>query len=251
MVNVIDESKRFNANKLGCYLAFVAGAVNSGGFLAIGRYTSHMTGIVSELSDNIFLHNFAIIKIVLVSISCFMAGAVLSTILVNFGKSLKLKSKYAIVFMLEGLMILIFGLAAHLFSSHDNIFILMILTALMGLQNATMTKISYARIRTTHITGMITDISIEIGKFISRIIFPEKNHHRIIVNKQYLMIHVKMVSSFLFGGICGAYGFGSYGYSYVFALSMLLIVISLPSFIYEVKLRLRFIRRLKNLSKNL
>ena len=32
---------------LGCVLAFVAGAANAGGFLAVRQYTSHMTGIVS------------------------------------------------------------------------------------------------------------------------------------------------------------------------------------------------------------
>ena len=43
---------------LGVLLAFVAGALNAGGFLAIGQYTSHMTGIVSAAADNIVLGHF-------------------------------------------------------------------------------------------------------------------------------------------------------------------------------------------------
>ena len=41
--------------RLGAALAFVAGAANAGGFLAVGQYTSHMTGMVSAMADNLVL----------------------------------------------------------------------------------------------------------------------------------------------------------------------------------------------------
>ena len=45
-----------DANRLlGLSLAFVAGAMNAGGFLAVDQYTSHMTGIVSSLADAVAL----------------------------------------------------------------------------------------------------------------------------------------------------------------------------------------------------
>jgi hypothetical protein len=37
--------------RLGQSLAFVAGAANAGGFLAVKQYTSHMSGIVSAIAD--------------------------------------------------------------------------------------------------------------------------------------------------------------------------------------------------------
>lgn len=40
----------------------------------------------------------------------------------------------------------------------------MLLCFIMGLQNAIITKLSQARIRTTHITGLVTDMGIELGK---------------------------------------------------------------------------------------
>ena len=49
---------RRNDLMLGAILAFVAGAINAGGFLAIGHYTSHMTGIVSAIADNLALGNY-------------------------------------------------------------------------------------------------------------------------------------------------------------------------------------------------
>ena len=41
--------------RLGYALAFVAGAANAGGFLAVHQYTSHMTGMVASMSDGIVL----------------------------------------------------------------------------------------------------------------------------------------------------------------------------------------------------
>jgi len=41
--------------QLARYLAFIAGATNAGGFLAVKQYTSHMSGIVSAMTDNLAL----------------------------------------------------------------------------------------------------------------------------------------------------------------------------------------------------
>ena len=46
---------------LGFTLAFVAGAINAGGFLAVQQYTSHMTGIVSAMADNIVLGTYDLV----------------------------------------------------------------------------------------------------------------------------------------------------------------------------------------------
>jgi len=47
------ERSRAANRELGHYLAFVAGAVNAGGLLVVGQYTSHMTGITSAMADNL------------------------------------------------------------------------------------------------------------------------------------------------------------------------------------------------------
>lgn len=50
----VDRSTRANV-RLGATLAFVAGAANAGGFLAVGQYTSHMTGVLSSVADHLRL----------------------------------------------------------------------------------------------------------------------------------------------------------------------------------------------------
>lgn len=51
--------------KLGTVLAFVAGAANAGGFLAVGQYTSHMTGMLSSVADNVVLGQFTLAALLL------------------------------------------------------------------------------------------------------------------------------------------------------------------------------------------
>jgi len=72
--------------RLGRALAFVAGAVNAGGFFAVGQYTSHMSGIVSALADNAVLGDVALVLAGTISLLAFFVGAATSAILINWGR---------------------------------------------------------------------------------------------------------------------------------------------------------------------
>ncbi|MGE0755189.1 MAG: DUF1275 family protein [Alphaproteobacteria bacterium] len=54
MENVLDKNAIIY---WGLILAFVAGAINASGFLAVGYYTSDMSGMASSIADYIILHN--------------------------------------------------------------------------------------------------------------------------------------------------------------------------------------------------
>ena len=64
--------------QLGFALAFVAGAINAGGFLAVQQYTSHMTGIVSSMADKLALGAYDLVWIGLGGLLSFLAGAAAS-----------------------------------------------------------------------------------------------------------------------------------------------------------------------------
>jgi uncharacterized membrane protein YoaK (UPF0700 family) len=68
---------------LGFVLAFVAGATNAGGFLAVHEYTSHMTGIVSAMADDIALGTYAVALTGAGALLSFLAGAASSAVMVN------------------------------------------------------------------------------------------------------------------------------------------------------------------------
>jgi uncharacterized membrane protein YoaK (UPF0700 family) len=80
----------------------------------------------------------------------------------------------------------------------------------MGLQNAIVTKASRAEIRTTHVTGLVTDIGIELGKlaYWNR----DSIAGRVTADRQRLALLSSLLAMFLCGGIAGAFGFKYLGF---------------------------------------
>ena len=152
---------------LGFALAFVAGAINAGGFLAVQQYTSHMTGIVSAMADNIALGAYDLVLGGAGGLLSFLLGAACSAIMVNYSRRRRLHGEFALPLLLEAFLLLCFGLLGARLATVAGLFVpvtVMLLCFIMGLQNALITKLSKADIRTTHITGIVTDIGIELGK---------------------------------------------------------------------------------------
>ena len=93
---LVGRDRTVKANRqLGWFLAFVAGAINAGGFLAVQQYTSHVTGIVSAVADNLVLGQLGLVVDGIVAVLTFMMGAMCSAILVNFARRKAMASEYA------------------------------------------------------------------------------------------------------------------------------------------------------------
>ena len=213
---------------LGTLLAFVAGAVNAGGFIAIGKYTSHMTGILSAMADDVALGGFGMVGIGLLALTCFMAGAGVSAILINWGRRNVRNRQYVYPLFLEAILLICFAAAGLLQPAAFIAVAAPLLCFIMGLQNATITKISGARVRTTHVTGMVTDIGIELGKsaYWNRHLDPGKV--RVQPNLAKLVILLQMVGMFFTGGVIGAIGYGFFGFAFSVPIAILLLAMVLP-----------------------
>jgi uncharacterized membrane protein YoaK (UPF0700 family) len=216
--------------RLGITLAGVAGAVNAGGFLAIGQYTSHMSGIASSLADNLALGNFAMVLAAAIAMFAFLAGAASSAILINWGRRRKTRSMYAMPLALEGLLLFCFGMVgANL--EHDRLLFVpatvILLCYTMGLQNAMITKISKAEIRTTHVTGLVTDLGIEIGKaFYWNRNVTSSDAGYVRADSRRLALLATLLTTFVLGGLAGAIAFKHLGYAASVPIAMLLLVLS-------------------------
>lgn len=157
-------SERGNAH-LAFVMAVVAGAINAVGFVAVAIYTSHMTGMTASVSDHVAAAEWRLILPPGTAILAFLAGAASTAILFNWMRRRETSGRFAVVLLLEALLVLLFGLLAEaLDAAGGELLIIAVLGFVMGLQNALITKVSGARIRTTHVTGMVTDIGIELGK---------------------------------------------------------------------------------------
>ncbi|MDP2305158.1 MAG: YoaK family protein [Pseudomonadota bacterium] len=212
--------------RLGALLAFVAGATNAGGYLAVGQYTSHMTGMVSSVADFLVLGDVTLAMGAAVSVLMFLFGAMTSSLLVNWSRRRNLHSRFALPLLLEALLLLVFGVMGA--SVHLSMFAVPATVALlcfiMGLQNAVITKISNAVIRTTHLTGLITDLGIELGKMVYINRTPGEDH----VHADYAKLRVQalLIGSFVLGAGFGAVGFKAVGFSITIALSVALVAVS-------------------------
>lgn len=223
-----DRSEAANRH-LGFTLAFVAGATNAGAFLAVKQYTSHMTGIVSSMSDNLALGDLASVLSALGGLISFVAGAATSAILVNHARRRQLQSEYAFPLLLEAGLLLCFGLLGAQLSSIEGLFVpatVMLLCFMMGLQNAVISKLSNAEIRTTHVTGIITDIGIELGKLLYWNRHTRPGQPEVLANRSRLRVLSILALSFFGGGVVGALGFNHAGYIATVPLALLLVLMA-------------------------
>ncbi len=223
---------------LGLLLAFNAGALNAGGFLVLHMYTSHMTGFASQLADGAVLLNARLMLNALGAILAFVGGAALCAVLVNWGRQHRLHSVYALPLLLEALMMFPFGLMGAVTLNWNTPFsvplTVLLLSFMMGLQNAVASKTSGGSIRTTHMTGNITDLGMELGKLLywnstrKAVAAPVRHDH------QRMQLAGGLIAMFVLGGVAGALGFKYVGFICVVPLAALLLALSVPPFLRDI-----------------
>jgi uncharacterized membrane protein YoaK (UPF0700 family) len=234
--------KRRNANNnasLGVLLAFLAGAINAGGFFLVNNYTSHMTGIISAAADNIAVGEYFNALLMIFYIICFVLGAMFTALITLVAKKYHLNSQYALPLILEALIIAVFSLL-WIFTDIQIPYFISALCFLMGLQNALIAKASSAIIRTTHISGMATDLGIEIGRYIFF-----RRGSDIASNLNNAKRHIAIISFFFIGGILGAISVKSIGVYTFLALSTMLALITFPIVFKDLAIYVKLLMRRK------
>jgi uncharacterized membrane protein YoaK (UPF0700 family) len=216
---------------LGMWLAFIGGAMNAGAFLAVKQYTSHMTGIVSSMADGLALGDFKLVLAGLGALVCFMIGAAVSEILIMWARNHNLTSEYALCLTLEAVLLLAFGVLGEYFHHVMGLFVsttVMLLCFTMGLQNAIITRISSALIRTTHMTGIATDIGIEVGRMCYWNTKADKEDASYIrANRDRFWLFLNLLLMFFVGGVAGAFGFKTIGYWATVPLALILLTLAI------------------------
>ena len=226
---------------LGGLLAFNAGAINAGGFMAVHTYTSHMTGFVSLIADNLVLGNLSLVLAGLGALLAFCAGAMVTAILVNWTRRRQLRSTYALPLLLAALLLLMFGLVGANLDRNTPFSVpltVLLLAFLMGLQNAVVSKISSAQVRTTHMTGVITDLGIELGKLVYWNRGGSPSQPDVLANRSKLRLFGLLLGMFLLGGIAGAAGFKYLAFASVVPLALALLALCLPPIVGDLRTRL-------------
>ncbi|WP_207771051.1 YoaK family protein [Kumtagia ephedrae] len=206
---------------LAAILSGVAGALNSAGFHALGFFSANMTGNASLLSDMLAMGRFSSAMMFGVVILAFVGGAFTATNWIESGRSRGVRAIYAYVIAAEGLAIALLGAVAFLLpSGWDDYCLFLALSFLMGLQNATTTRISNARVRTTHVSGMATDIG--IGLALLRRPAGRDNPEQKGVGAR-LRLHGVGIASFVVGGLAGVLLYEQLGGGLLIAAGIMLL----------------------------
>ncbi|HJU84499.1 MAG TPA: YoaK family protein, partial [Holophagaceae bacterium] len=229
-------------------MAFVAGAVNAGGFLAVAHYTSHMTGVASQMADATAIGDYAVMLTALGMMICFMGGAFTSTVLVSLGKRRRMPGRYALSLLVESGLLLAFGYLGARLQAHEVLDLeltgaVALLCFIMGMHNAVTTNISGAQVRTTHMTGNVTDIGIELAKLAYINTKRHADAPPILADRGKLKLVGLLLVSFLLGGVVGALGFKHIGFKTVLPLAAFLCFLAARPALLELRLLIRHVKR--------
>lgn len=148
--------------RIASLLSFVAGMVNVAGFLAVKRLTTNVTGHFAFFVDEVFKLNFLQGLIYFLYIFFFFLGSFISSLLVETISRRNEQYIYTVPASIESIILLTIGIfGSRLIAGYPDIIAFALLFA-MGLQNSMVTMISKATVRTTHLTGLFTDLGIEM-----------------------------------------------------------------------------------------
>jgi uncharacterized membrane protein YoaK (UPF0700 family) len=228
--SIAGRHRTLRANRhLAFVLSTIAGAINAGGFLVVGQFTSHMSGIVSTMAENLAAGMLGLLLTGGVSLLFFLAGAASSAIMIQWSRKRELEAEYAWPLIAEAILLLFFALLGGNVANYEWLFVpvtVLLLCFIMGLQNAMITKLSHGEIRTTHITGMVTDIGIELGNafYWNSQRHPDKHVRANTGKLKNLLI---LVMLFFLGGAIGSFGFKHVGFCFTLLPAVMLILLAL------------------------
>jgi uncharacterized membrane protein YoaK (UPF0700 family) len=189
-----------------------------------------MSGIVSALADNLVIGETMLLVGGLSALVAFIAGAAASAMLINWGRRRQAHSEYAMPLLIEAALLLVFGFLGSNLEQHRVLFMpatVALLCFVMGLQNAIITKISKAEIRTTHVTGLVTDIGIELGKlFYWNLGEAHDGTAKVRADRARLRLLSSLLGMFVAGALAGAFGFKHAGFIATVPLATILVALA-------------------------
>jgi|688.fasta_scaffold153269_2 uncharacterized membrane protein YoaK (UPF0700 family) len=198
-------------------LAFQAGFINAGGFLACHRFVSHVTGYGTQVGLKFSEGSFWVALEMILAPLSFILGASFSAYLIDRrifqGKEPRVRTSLvtqsALLFI-----VFVFGEAGFFGEFGEPLVLqrdfelLFTLCFICGMQNATFTCLTNGQIRTTHMTGLSTDL----GMNLVRIPYLPVDEQEKKYQKQMNWLRFYTFMSFMLGSAIAAIVFDRIGY---------------------------------------
>ena len=216
--------------RLAVLLCFTAGMVNAAGLFAFSVLTTNVTGHAALLAHKLATGDLQAAWIIVLWLLLFLTGAFFSSFCIGRVGQNK-RFAYTLPIIIEIIILLLVGGFGHTINQSviKTAYFAGSLLFAMGMQNAFVSTISGYVVRTTHLTGMFTDLGIDLYALISA---PRRN---IAVIKRKIILRLVIIFFFLAGGIVGGYAFLSLKY-YTFYLPALILVIAMFYDAFRIRL---------------
>ncbi|MRI33465.1 DUF1275 domain-containing protein [Endozoicomonas sp. OPT23] len=209
----------------GVLLTLSAGLVNSVALLSFSNQAvTHVTGSVTLASTALAQQNWAVLSHLSMVVFCFFLGAVLGGVITR-GSRLRLGRRYGVALIVECFLLLV----SMMLFKHSSFWGQMFASLACGLQNALVSTFSHAVIRTTHMSGIVTDLGAKIGYWLSGR----------GIDKRRFALYLLLLSGFFTGGVLGAWCFGLVGYKTLILAALITGLSGILSLIHVMGIRRR------------
>lgn len=197
-------------------LAFQAGAINTGGYLACHRFVTHTTGFATlfgtGLAEGDFRDAFGMLFVPIV----FVIGAMISAFFIDRRRLQGMRPHYATVLLMITSVLVgitiggqfgLFGTFGEPLVLTRDYTLLVFLSFISGLQNAMITSVSGSVVRTTHLTGLTTDLGVGLMRILS-------NSHKTSRDEETrnTLMRLGIIVSFVLGSASSGWIFFSHQY---------------------------------------
>ncbi|MBU2940783.1 DUF1275 domain-containing protein [Lacinutrix sp. C3R15] len=201
------KSRTFKHNlKIATILSFVAGIVNVTGYLAFKQLTTNVTGHFALFISDVANFDFWVGTIYFLYIFSFLFGSFVSSFLIEKYRENKKLNVFVIPTIIECFILISIATLSNFIEIKYPDAVVCLLLFAMGLQNSFVTKISNAIVRTTHLTGLFTDLGIELSQLFFSKSFPQKEKI-----KSTIKLRVYIICFFFIGGLIGGFLYSRIG----------------------------------------
>ncbi|MCW2118929.1 YoaK family protein [Flavobacterium sp. 7A] len=207
--------------KIASLLSFVAGIVNVVGFLSVQRLTTNVTGHFAFFIDEVFKLHFSESFIYFFYILFFFLGSFCSSLLIEIMTLKNERYIFIIPTIIESIILFCIAILGHLLVKEYSNYIAFSLLFAMGLQNSLVTRISNAIVRTTHLTGLFTDLGIELSQLF---FYKQKEQQAKLLST--IKLRFRIITFFFLGGFFGG-TFYSYFHFYLLLIPASMLIIGL------------------------
>jgi len=202
--------------RLAITLSWIAGYTNILTILTCGQVTSHVSGTASQVGRDVAEGNWKAASYMGALLGVFLVGAALSGFLTELGRRRRWASIYVLPMAVEALLLGVFAVLidwnalGEFHGTTARLWLTLLPALAMGLQNATISRISGGTVRTTHVTGVMSDLGMEGAVWFMRRGRPSTSPSArgTFATGLRLLLLASIVASFVLGAALGALAYG-------------------------------------------